>query len=275
MERMREIMKTPNETPAAAAEKASPSAVPPSINVTVKAPTPPVRLGVFTGLKPKGGMELSFTDWLQRVETYLSEKPDDAESLQKLKSSLRDLAKEQTNDCKSTEDLVKKLKSIYTHLKCVEDQLMDFGMMKPEKTETLEEFLKRLWAAFTKLNEGKNFNEEDMKRKVYHQFMGRVNAIKPLVALELRGTFGVPGVASPDLTEVLKRVKEVDSSTPTASAKVAGVHTGLDMDMDKLAEIVADKLKDRLQVQRRVPFRGNCYKCNKPGHIARNCTLNE
>lgn len=136
-----------------------------------------------------------------------------------MKSSLRDLAKEQAAACTSVEEVVKVLKSIHMHTKCIEDQLMDFNNMKPEKNETLEDFMKRLWSCFTKLNDNKTFDDIAVKRKVYHVFMGRVNAVKPLVALELRGKFGVPGQASPDLSEVLKRVKEVEdcsSSSHTA-----------------------------------------------------------
>lgn len=71
------------------------AAAQPVVQVHMPSPTP--KLGVFTGLKPKGGAEVDFGCWRRQVDQYLQEtvEPTSADVLRCVRASLKGVAAEQ------------------------------------------------------------------------------------------------------------------------------------------------------------------------------------
>lgn len=163
----------------------------PAVNVTVRAPLPPPKLGVFTGLKPEpSSREVIFSEWKEKVDAYLQEGPDERDSLSRVRGSLRKLALTQAGECLSAWAVVKVLDQIYGAVSSADDLYGEFVRMTLKKDEMLGEFFSRLWEFFLRLNKTKLYSDEEVRRKVYHQFITTTIATHPLIALELRNRNG-------------------------------------------------------------------------------------
>ncbi|KAK7106911.1 hypothetical protein V1264_014933 [Littorina saxatilis] len=255
------------------------------IIVHVKAPTQSPRLGIFTGTKPGGGAEVNFNDWKERVEQFLEEEREEGTRLSRVRASLRGLAKVQTKQCTTGGDILSTLQSIYGATKTVEDLYLEFVQMSATKSETPADFLTRLWAKFSEVNRDNQYTRDETQRKVYHLFMTQLNQRQPMLALELRNLHGLPGVASPDLAHVLRRVRELEAPGVAVKATTAAVGVASpqpEIDYEKLSTMVAQKLQASSLVsdirqphpQRDSPnpqMRGACYVCKEFGHYARQC----
>lgn len=250
------------------------------------------RIGIFTGLKPSGGAEVEFSTWKDQVNTYTNETTDNSqEVLRRVKSSLKGVAKSQISDCTTVESILEELSKTYSKTKCADDINLEFITIKPKREESPSEYLLKLWDFLTR--EGQ-FSSEEIKRKVYHSFMTNIRSSFPLLELEVRTKFGIPGEAKPDLSDVLRTVRLATVSAPSQqTARSQSQVTGGEIDYDRLAEAVVKKLSTQLpnlstehsstaEAPRAQapppdfqgaprPRRGNCYQCGRPGHIARFC----
>jgi hypothetical protein len=147
-----------------------------------------------------------------------------------------------------------------------EDRYLAFSELKPTTKGSASEFLCRLWGEMSRINEDNIFTETQAAVKIYQIF---VKNCHPTLAMELRQKFGFPGEASPDLTELLQRVRRLEGSLPETKPKVqvnaATVQEPLtDAQLDQIAEKVASKL----QAVRKPKI---CYCCGQGGHLARSC----
>lgn len=245
----------------------------PSITVHVKAPTAP-KLGVFTGVKPSGGGEVSFREWRDKAEAYLRESPEEGEAFSKLRGSVRGLAAEQTKACKTVATIFATLEAMYGNISTPEDLLLDFSTMQMNAGEAPSAFLSRLWAKLVDINSivKTKFTKQDINHKLYHVFLKQMNKQNPLLALEVRGMFGLPGVASPEASEVLRRTRELETDTGEEKKKTARANVTTitpELDYDKLADLVAKKIKGQGGAERGRA----CYRCGSEGHLARQCGL--
>lgn len=252
--------------------------------IQVQIPLSTPKLGTFTGLKPRGGGELSFAEWKERVEVYLNETNDSEEKqLVRVKNSLKGVACEQTKDCTKAADIVVKLQSVYGDVRCAEDVYLDMINMKLSQSEMPSQFLLRVW---TKLAESKKFEVDDIKKKVYHHLLSQLKTGgHPLVEFAIRTKYGPPG-AAPDLEKVLETLKTEENQAPQQPARHPRQQVqqaGIDYEL--LADMVAKKLQPTPPLHSEQhqpplppnfhpgpsPKRGPCYHCGLYGHMARLC----
>lgn len=267
----------------------------PVINVTVAPPQSVPRLRVFTGLPPTGGVEVNFPDWEKQVEQLLLESGEGGDSLQRVRASLRGLAREQVADCSSVKDIVARLRQLFGPTKSADDYYVDFLSRKIERKENPSSFLLRLWDELSAMNKVTKFTEEDIRRKLYRTFLNGLGADHQLLCLELRTLFGFPGTATPEFAALLQQVRYTESvhiprelsaqrrDRPHAQAQVAqsAVAVGLsEADLQKIIAGVVEQLKPSLQqpgpppprLQTNPRPRGPCFCCGVIGHMARDCT---
>lgn len=250
------------------------------VTVEVCAPTHN-RLNVFTGLPPTGGGEVSFPDWESQVQSLLRN-TSVPNPLPRILGSLKGIAYEQVKQAASAEEVLSILQSTYGDTRCADDRYLQFSRLTPKPRESGSEFLCRLWSEMTKLNQQRVFTAADAQKKVYHIFC---KGVSPLLALELRGTFGFAGEASPKVEDVLKVVKRLDGTTESPVVATEAANRTIQVDavtaavrqettplilteeqLDRLAEKVAAIL-----AQKQRPSRGACYGCGSREHFVRDC----
>lgn len=224
------------------AEHAPEQIPPPTPTVIVKLPSQ-TKLGIFTGLDPKGGQEIAYHEWKGRVETYLLETTDKDEAYRRVLASLKGLALSQVKSAKSAEEIVKTLTSLYGPIDSTEDRYLKFVEMRPNKGEKPSQFFVRLWDAFNKLNKENVYSSDATKQKIYHAFSNALKSKHTLLVLELRNKFGTPGSSQPDMSEVLRKTREIETDDTSVSANAHASQSVSDgIDYDKLSTMVAEKL---------------------------------
>ncbi|KAL8610609.1 hypothetical protein ACOMHN_006328 [Nucella lapillus] len=153
--------------------------------VNVKVPTQPPKLGIFTGLKPTGGQEVGYTEWKDKVDSYLLEGPEEGEAFKRLIASLKGLAIEQVKKCRIATDITSTLKKIYREVQTGEDRYLDFVKLQLTKGEKPSEFFTRVWDKFVFINQDGAYTDEDARKKVYHTFSANIKGSHPILSLEL------------------------------------------------------------------------------------------
>lgn len=264
---------------------------PPVVHVTY--PSPPPRLGIFTGQKPRGGNEVEFVEWHARCKTYLSEhfKIDVSEQTQRIKASLKGIAYEHVKLLSNPHDILNALNELFGSLLTEEDRYAQFVRMVPERKEPAATFYGRLWDAFLRINQDNTFSPVQMCSKVYHTFMSNISSSDSLLMVELRTRFGSPGECAPDCATVLSFLRSYQERSavrsPVFSAAVvsrpAESSPVEQLDYDKLASLVADKLRTSTpspnppthvssQARRKPDFSFPCLNCGGFGHWKASCT---
>ena len=248
--------------------------------VTVEVCASTHRLKLFSGLPPTGGGEVSFPDWESQVEGLLRD-TSVSNPLPRILGSLKGIAYEQAKSATSAAEVLNVLRSTYSDTRCADDKFLHFSRLTPKARESAPDFLCRLWSEMTKLNQPRAFSDADAQKRVYHIFC---KGISPLLALELRGTFGFAGEASPKMEDVLKAVKRLDGTTESPAVAREAANRTIQVDsltaavreetpltlteeqLDRLAEKVADIL-----ARKQRPPRGACYGCGSREHFVRDC----
>lgn len=230
----------------------------PVIKVTY--PTSP-RLGIFTGLKPRGGGELDYGEWASRCRQFINESDvqDMYDVTRKIRSSLRGIALEQVQKCTDATDMLRTLDRVYGNLLTEEDQYARFIKLSQEKRESPASFFSRLWSAFSALNMTHQYSSLQANSKIYHTFMSNFIPTDNFLMIEMRARFGAPGETAPDCSSVLTFLRSYlersGTRTPVtaAAASVATDASECDIDYDKLTDMIMDKLSLKQNVPQSTP----------------------
>lgn len=235
----------------------------PPYQVTVKAPPPFIRLGIFTGLKPSGGSEIAFDEWCNRAQQIIQEEGD-RDAFRRIKSSLRGIALEQIEEATTSFELISSLRAIYGSTATEEDKYAAFIKMQMARKEQPSNFFSRLWAAFADLNTNKAYDVHDAQRKIFHTFMNNGHLDK-MLQVELRNEFGMPGSVSPPPARVLRRLRqlEIDVSVPSPATTVQSQVSTVSLSETDLETIVT-RVTERLQ---NLPQLSSNYRLNTPPRL--------
>lgn len=211
----------------------------PPPQVIVKFP-PQTKLGTFTGLAPKGGQEVTFKEWKERVQSFLLETSDREDAYRRVRSSLKGLSLSQVSKCRTADEILIELNKLYGSIASAEDQYLEFTRMRPTNSETLSSFFVRLWDKFVDLNAESMYSEGETQKKIYHGFVTAIKDRHPLLALELRNSFGNPGSVNPDMSAVLHKIRQIEGDS-VAQSSVG--QASVEIDYEKLSDMVAKKLQ--------------------------------
>lgn len=226
------------------------------VNVQPTLHTP--KLKIFTGLPPTNNQEVSFEEWRQQVTQTID---DDAihDKGAFLRRSLRGAALKQVNDLKTNDakQVLKHLTTLFGVIKSPEEEYLEICQLKPKKDQALVDFLLVLYSRMNDLQERGKFQADELKRRLYYAFSKGCN--NPLLALECRNKFGIPGEATPafeDLYRYLRQVQDLEPATKRRGGEVSNAHSGAHS-----AETTA-----------RGSRKSYCFKCGEDSHFYRECT---
>ena len=169
----------------------------------------PQRLKIFTGLPPKTNQEVSYCEW-DRQAAQLLKDTSEKNPKARLLSSLRGLAYDQIDTTSTVSSIREQLKAIYGDSRTADDLYLAFAEMKPERKETMSDFFLRLWAKLLEINTVTNYGKMDFNCKLFRTYAKGIESTFPLLALELRNTFGHPGTISPAPADVLQCTRRLE-----------------------------------------------------------------
>ena len=169
----------------------------------------PQRLKIFTGLPPKTNQEASYYEW-DRQAAQLLKDTSEKNPKARLLSSLRGLAYDQIDTTSNVSSIREQLKAIYGDSRTADDLYLAFAEMKPERKETMSDFFLRLWAKLLEINTVTNYESVDFNCKLFRTYAKGIESTFPLLALELRNTFGHPGTVSPAPADVLQCTRRLE-----------------------------------------------------------------
>ena len=269
--------------------------------VKVTYPSSP-RLGIFTGLKPRGGGELDYGEWASRCRQFINESDthDMYDVTRKIRSSLRGIAMEQVQMCDNANDILRTLERVYGNLLTEEDQYARFVKMSQEKRESPASFFSRLWSSFSALNVTRHYSSLQANSKIYHTFMSNFVPADNFLMIEMRTRFGAPGETAPDCASVLTFLRSymersgARAPVAAAAASMSASVSDCDIDYDKLTDMIMEKMSLKQSVPQcaprppgprpsfpgprpRVPPRRGpdlslpCLHCGELGHWKINC----
>lgn len=246
------------------------------VNIQMTAPPQVPRLKPFSGATPPLPGEATFQEWEVQVE-QLQACREILDAGQRIKSSLKGMAWELCRDMSEIGDILVHLKKVYGSTRTSEDWLEAFLVMTPDCSECPSSFLLRQYAALSKATQ---VGKDESKRTLFRSFVRAIAQSHPLLALELRTSFGQPGTAAPDFADLMKLVKEQEKPCTKPSAKAHSnaqeaeaeqPQKGLsETDLEKIIVGVTERLQSQLGGRRRP--KGHCYNCGRVGdHYARQC----
>lgn len=243
------------------------------VTVHVTTPHQAQRLKIFTGFAPSGGNECTFPAWIQQIESFLLA-PDVKPCDPRILASLRGVALNAVKAATTNDDIVSSLRVLFGSVEDTEARLISLSCRKLKAKEQPADFLLQLWEELLDINKTASMTDIELQKKLYRIFCTGLQPSLPLLALELRNSFGFPGSAAPALTDVLltvRRTTEMQGQKPTTVQASAQQVSPDPIDYDKLAEMVASKLRVDSRPTGWRP-RGPCWQCGVlDDHLARDC----
>ena len=243
--------------------------------IIVEAQPAQPRLRVFTGLPPSGGNEVGFTDWAAQAEQTLKER----NARERLISSLKGLALERVEGCVDAQAVVDRIKKTFGEVRPADDLYLKFCENRMKQGEEASDFFLRLWADLVSVNKSTMFASSVFNQKLYFVFARALDLTNRLLALEVRNLFGMPGEKSPEPGDVLRGVRQLESSSRTRTARSHELHAEQtppspvpELGMSEAdVERVAVRVAELLRPKRRPRSEIDCRLCGQFGHYAYEC----
>ena len=245
--------------------------------IIVEATPAQPRLRVFSGLPPAGGNEVGYGDWAAQAEQVLKER----NAKERLLSSLKGLALERVEDCSDAAAIFTKVQKTFGEVRPADDLYLKFCENRLRQGEEASDFFLRLWSELTSINKTIRFDTSVFNQKLYFVFARALDCSSKLLALEVRNLFGMPGEALPEPGEVLRGIRQLESSrTKTARSnalfaeeapppKVPDLSMS-DADVERVALRVAELLRPQ-PARRRPRSEIDCHVCGQFGHYTNEC----
>ena len=246
-----------------------------NVAVTVNAPPALPKLRSFTGLPPTSGQEVSYREWKQQAREVEGDG-----LVQDKVGVLRRTLKGPAHECMkgklfdSVGALVDELGKLFGDLKSPEDLYVEISQSRPARGQALSDVLLTLSQQMGELRDEAGLSGNDYHRRLFSVFARAIQ--DPLLALELRNKFGVPGFASPTFHELFTYVRQVEGLKTPKTPRVEAHTVEYRAEEEKTPpppppSRMPQPTNGTASSRPNKNFKKACFKCGELGHFHRGC----